>query len=213
MRSNRYHPARYFRCGLFRCQVTSESGSGIRASTPRQRCPGRLADRSDVPGNDSGAPVEEVYHRTSSSPGLHLIPYRAMLEVPAELLRYLSRLLARRAAPAGHRHAAPAGHPGGEQAAVLRGSRNRHPRPCEEPSREPGARYRRAHQERAAARPALPRRARVRPTHPALGRPPARHRQPKPNHRDNPRSTRPHPIRAQIHQVKIGEITSLSENL
>ena len=82
--------------------------------------------------------------------------------------------------------------------------------PREEPSREPGARYRRAHQERAAARPALPRRARVRPAHPALGRPPAHHRQPQPNHRDNPRSTRPHPIRAQIHQVKIGEITSVA---
>ena len=39
-----------------------------------------------------------------------------------------------------------------------------------------------------------------RPAHPALGRPPAHHRQPQPNHRDNPRSTRPHPIRAQIHR-------------
>ena len=36
---------------------------------------------------------------------------------------------------------------------------------------------------------------RVRPAHPALGRPPAHHRRPRPNHRDNPRGPRPHPIR------------------
>ena len=51
-----------------------------------------------------GALVEEVLPQILSSPGLHLIPYRAMLDVPAELVRYLSRLLAaerrRRATPA-----------------------------------------------------------------------------------------------------------------
>jgi hypothetical protein len=81
--------------------------------------------------------------------------------------------------------------------------------PLQETRGKPGARHRRAHQERTAPGPALPRRARVRPAHPALGRPPAHHRRPRPRRRDNPRRPRPHPIRAQIHQLKIGEITSL----
>ncbi len=34
------------------------------------------------------------------------------------------------------------------------------------------------------------------PAHPALGHSPAHHRQPQPDHRDNPRRPRPHPIRA-----------------
>ena len=47
------------------------------------------------------------------------------------------------------------------------------------------------------------------PAHPALGHPPARHRQSQQNHRDNPRRPRPHPIRAQVPHLKFGEITSL----
>jgi hypothetical protein len=66
------------------------------------------------------------------------------------------------------------------------------------------------HQERAAPRSPLPGRTRVRPAHPALGRPPAHLRRPRPHHRDNPRRPRPHPIRAQIHQLKLAEITSMS---
>src|SRR5690242_7577753 len=40
--------------------------------------------------------------------------------------------------------------------------------------------------------------------------PPAHHRQPQGHHPDRPRRPRPHPIRAQIHPVKLVEITSLS---
>jgi hypothetical protein len=70
-------------------------------------------------------------------------------------------------------------------------------------TRQPG-------QEFPAARPPLPGRTRVRPAHPALGPPPAHHRQPPPAHPGRPRRPRPHPIRAQIHQVKIAEITSVA---
>jgi hypothetical protein len=56
----------------------------------------------------------------------------------------------------------------------------------------------------------LPGRTRVRPAHPALGPPPAHHRPPPPAHPERPRRPHPHPIRAQIHQVKIAEITSVN---
>jgi hypothetical protein len=74
------------------------------------------------------------------------------------------------------------------------------------PAPEPGT---------AAARPALPGRTRIRPTHSALGNPAAHHRQPQPqpHHRDNPRRPRPHPIRAQIHQMKLFEITSMTVSM
>ncbi len=78
--------------------------------------------------------------------------------------------------------------------------------------RKPGARTRQPGQEFPAARPPFPGRTRVRPAHPALGPPPAHHRQPPPAHPDRPRRPRPHPIRAQIHQVKIAEITSVNSS-
>ena len=88
-------------------------------------------------------------------------------------------------------------------------SRHRHRRPFPELPGKARPRPRRPLPQRAAARTALPGRTRLRPAHPALGRPPAHHRQPQQDHRDNPRRPRPDPIRAQIHQVKLAEITSL----
>ena len=83
----------------------------------------------------------------------------------------------------------------------LRGSRNRHPRPRQEPGREPATRPRHENPQQPAPRPPQPGRTRIRPAQPALDHPPAHHRQPQKNHRDSPRRTRPHPIRAQIHQL------------
>ena len=74
---------------------------------------------------------------------------------------------------------------------------------------ETRARPRHENPKQPAARPPQPGRTRIRPAHPALDHPPAHHRQPQKNHRDSPGRPRPHPIRAQIPQLKIVEITSL----
>ena len=63
--------------------------------------------------------------------------------------------------------------------------------------------------QQAAARPALPRGARLRaPGHPGENTP-ARDDQPSPDHRPGPRRTRPHPIRTQDDHAIVAEITSV----
>ena len=81
--------------------------------------------------------------------------------------------------------------------------------PVKNPPGNQRARPRHPNPQQPAARPPQPGRTRIRPAHPALDHPPAHHRQPQKNHPDSPRRPRPHPIRAQVHQLKIGEITSL----
>jgi hypothetical protein len=65
---------------------------------------GRRTDSSDMPGDKRGAPVEDVSPQAPFTTRTLLDSYRAKFDVPAALLRYLSRLLAaerhRRGTPA-----------------------------------------------------------------------------------------------------------------
>jgi hypothetical protein len=83
----------------------------------------------------------------------------------------------------------------------IRRRRNRHPDPPETAIRWPRARPRQPHTQRPAAIPSLPRRTRIRPAQPALAHPPAHHHQPQQDHPDSTRRPRPHPLRAQLHQM------------
>src|ERR1700751_2634725 len=69
----------------------AEFGSDNRSLTAREGCSGKARGRAR---KRAGAQVEEVLPQISSAPGLHLIPYRATLDVSAELVRYLAQLLA-----------------------------------------------------------------------------------------------------------------------
>jgi hypothetical protein len=103
------------------------------------------------------------------------------------------------AVPVPRRRPRPAG-PGRRR---LPGRRHRCPYPGQEVQAETGHRAagtgrEPAHPQPAAARAALPGRTRLCPACPPLGGPAARHRQPRPPHRHNPRRPRPDPLGTQV---------------
>src|SRR5262249_58501422 len=82
--------------------------SGHPGFIPRTReHPGRHAEETRPRRNGRGAPVEEVSPKITSYGRLHVIAYRATLDVPRELVQFVAQLLLaerrRRGTPRGSR--------------------------------------------------------------------------------------------------------------
>src|SRR5215472_13240182 len=66
-----------------------------RALSSQAGISGQTRGRAGLPGHRRGAPVEEVSPQDqSSAEGLHVIAYRATLDVPRELVQFVAKLLA-----------------------------------------------------------------------------------------------------------------------
>src|SRR5215472_6862292 len=79
-----------------------------RALSSQAGISGQTRGRAGLPGHRRGAPVEEVSPQDqSSAEGLHVIAYRATLDVPRELVQFVAKLLRderqHRGTPAGSR--------------------------------------------------------------------------------------------------------------
>src|SRR5579871_957332 len=89
-------------------------GSGVGVLSTREWCSGQARGQSGRAGKQPWSPGRRgSHHKIFFTRRLHVIPYRAMLDVPDGLVRYLARLLAAerryRGTPARSRKLTPRG--------------------------------------------------------------------------------------------------------